>query len=136
MQRHNPAEFTHIYALQVILGTNPPVTQATAEEFLKSAVVSYFNDANSFRVYSDEIRRMLDAADGSIKFYVDVGEFNVRGKDPRSPMMQLEDAARADEFAEKGSLKHYLLRKGFFPNNEADAEAILDRIIQEHSELS
>jgi hypothetical protein len=115
MQRLNPGEFSQIYALQVIFATNPPQSQAALERQLETAVEKY----------------MVDKQD----YYLEIGEFNVRGKDPRSPMMQLEDAKRADEFAEKGTLKHYLLRKGFFPNNEADAEAILDRIIQEHGEL-
>jgi hypothetical protein len=134
MQSHNPGEFTHIYALQVILGTNPAITQEQAEEILKHAVVCYMDDVNKRRVLTDTTNRMLEKT-GQIRFYVDTGEFNIRGKDPRKPMMQLEDAKRADEFAEKGTLKHYLLRKGYFPDNEQVAEAILDRIIQEHNEM-
>lgn len=51
--------------------------------------------------------------------------------DCRQPGMIRGDHARADEFATKGSVKHFLLRQGFMPNNEEDAEAILIRIIRE-----
>lgn len=123
MQRYNPAEFPQIYGIQVVFGTNPPLPQDKLEKLLED-IVSFHLEEGKERTPEGK----------KYDFYFETGEFNIRGKDPRSPMMQLEDAKRADEFAEKGSLKHYLLRKGFFPNNEADAEAILDRIIQEHSE--
>lgn len=42
-----------------------------------------------------------------------------------------ESAALAEEFAHKGTLKHYLLRKGYMPHDEADAERIMDHIIEE-----
>jgi len=42
-----------------------------------------------------------------------------------------ENEKLADEFAQKGTLKHYLLRKGFMPHDEKAAEAILDGIIEE-----
>lgn len=35
----------------------------------------------------------------------------------------------ADEFAEKGTVKHFAMRQGFMPHNEEDAEAILLRYI-------
>ena len=37
----------------------------------------------------------------------------------------------ANEYAEKGTVMYYLLKKGFLPNDEAAAERILDRIINE-----
>ena len=46
-----------------------------------------------------------------------------------------ENAKLADEFAAKGTLKHYLLRKGFMPDNEQVAEKILDDIIEEWERL-
>ena len=51
--------------------------------------------------------------------------------DCRTPETIQEDHARADEFAVKGSVQHFLLRQGFMPHNEAEAEAILVRIIRE-----
>jgi hypothetical protein len=44
---------------------------------------------------------------------------------------QQENEKLAEEFAQKGTLKHYLLRKGFLPHDEKAAEAILDGIIEE-----
>lgn len=55
--------------------------------------------------------------------------------DPRTPAMIAEDAKRADEYAQRGTLKHFLLRQGFFPHDEADAEAILIGIIRENERL-
>lgn len=37
----------------------------------------------------------------------------------------------ADEFAEKGTVKHFALRLGFMPYNEEQAEAILESCINE-----
>jgi len=42
------------------------------------------------------------------------------------------NAAMADAYAHKGTLKHYLLKRGFMPHDEAEAEAILDGIIKEN----
>lgn len=56
-------------------------------------------------------------------------------RDPRTAEQIEQDAALADEFAEPGTLKHYLLRKGFLPDDEAQAEAILDSIILENERL-
>lgn len=130
MQSLNPGEFTRIYALQVILGTTPSITQEEAENIIKTAVIDFFKSEKM--VIGVDGNNLFLFSGSEVRFYVDTGEFNVRGKDSRSPMHQLEDGKRADEFSEKGTLKHYLLRKGFYPNNEADAEAILDRIIHEN----
>jgi len=54
--------------------------------------------------------------------------------DPRRPEDIAEDQKRADQYAPKGSLMHCLLSRGFFPHNEAEAEAILDGIIRENEE--
>jgi hypothetical protein len=56
-------------------------------------------------------------------------------QDPRSPHQIAEDAKLADEFATPGTLKHFLLRRGFMPHDEAEAEAILDALILEVEEL-
>jgi hypothetical protein len=47
-----------------------------------------------------------------------------------------ENQARADEFAQPGTLKHFLLRHGFMPDNEEVAEVILVGIIREWEELT
>lgn len=41
----------------------------------------------------------------------------------------------ADEFATKGSVKHFALRLGFMPHDEKDAEAILANIVDQYYEL-
>lgn len=41
----------------------------------------------------------------------------------------------ANEYAESGTVKHFALRLGFMPHNEADAEAILKRMIDEREWL-
>lgn len=38
----------------------------------------------------------------------------------------------ADEFAQKGTVKHFALRLGFLPRDEAGAEAILRSIVEEN----
>jgi hypothetical protein len=54
--------------------------------------------------------------------------------DPRSPETITEDLARADEFAQRGTLKHYLLRRGFMPDDEEVAEKILDSILDDYAD--
>lgn len=41
------------------------------------------------------------------------------------------DARTADRYAERGSVMHFALRLGFYPNDEEEAEAILHRLILE-----
>lgn len=43
-----------------------------------------------------------------------------------------QNQSLAEEFSEPGTLKRYLLTRGFMPHNEKDAEAILDNIIKEN----
>lgn len=57
-------------------------------------------------------------------------------KEPRDPQMIAEDLARAEQYAQPGTVEFYLLRKGFLPANQADAEAMLDRIIAEWEEAN
>ncbi len=45
-----------------------------------------------------------------------------------------ENTSLAEEFSEPGTLKRYLLKKGFMPDNEVRAEAILDGIIRENEQ--
>ncbi len=52
-----------------------------------------------------------------------------------SNMMSVENLKLADEFAAPGTLKHFLLRMGFMPDNELVAEHILRNIIKEHGEM-
>lgn len=47
-----------------------------------------------------------------------------------------ENLRLANEFAAPGTVKHFALRLGLMPFDEADAEAILERIIREHEWLS
>lgn len=42
----------------------------------------------------------------------------------------------AEEFATKGTVKHFMLRHGFMPHDEAEAEAILVGILKEWEDLS
>ncbi len=51
--------------------------------------------------------------------------------DPRTDEQIAEDRALADEFATPGTVKHFALRLGFMPHDEADAEAILETVIRE-----
>lgn len=41
------------------------------------------------------------------------------------------DARTADRYAEKGSVMHFAMRLGFYPNTEEEAEAIIYRLILE-----
>lgn len=52
--------------------------------------------------------------------------------DCRSMQMIVEDRKRADEFAEKGSVKHFALRIGYMPGTEKQAEDLLQRICHEN----
>lgn len=45
--------------------------------------------------------------------------------------VKADDLKRADEFAPKGSVKHFALQLGFFPNNEEDAKAILKSCVED-----
>lgn len=47
-------------------------------------------------------------------------------------LFQEQNHALAEEYSESRTLKRFLLKRGFMPNNEADAEAILDSIIKEN----
>lgn len=49
---------------------------------------------------------------------------------------KVESESLADEFATKGTLKHYMLRKGFLPHNEEQAEQMMDSIIEEKERLT
>ena len=57
---------------------------------------------------------------------------NLPDNDPRTPQMIAEDHKLADEYADRGSVKHFALRLGFMPHNNEAAEGILQRILQEH----
>jgi hypothetical protein len=52
-------------------------------------------------------------------------------KDFRNKNQIEEDKKRADEYAKPGSVQHFLLRFGFMPGNEEQAEAILTNLILE-----
>ncbi len=52
-----------------------------------------------------------------------------------TPARCAQQRALADEFATPGSVKHFALRLGFMPNDEADAEAIIDRCLRERDWL-
>jgi hypothetical protein len=54
--------------------------------------------------------------------------------DPRTPEQIAEDLAMANEFASPGTVKHFALRLGFMPYDEAQAEAILTSVIREGEE--
>jgi hypothetical protein len=53
----------------------------------------------------------------------------------RRAEMNAQNLARADEFAKPGSLKHFMLRQGFMPDNEEVAEIMLINILKEWEEL-
>lgn len=127
MQKYDPSQFhPNIHGIKVVFGTDPPLSKEQCEQLLANAVSYYLEEG----LAQTEDYGLL-GPDGRWKFdfYFDTGEFDFGG-DPRPPVQQIEDAARADEFAEKGTLKHYLLKRGFFPDNEEVAEAILDNIIR------
>ena len=46
-----------------------------------------------------------------------------------------ENLALANEFAEPGTLKHFMLKNGFMPHDEKEAEDVLLMIIHEWEEL-
>jgi hypothetical protein len=46
-----------------------------------------------------------------------------------------ESRRLADEFAHPGTLKHFLLSRGFMPDDEKAAAAILDGLIRENERL-
>lgn len=52
-----------------------------------------------------------------------------------NPDWTAHNLALANEFAEKGTLKYFLITRGFLPDNEKVAEAILDNIIKENEDL-
>lgn len=56
--------------------------------------------------------------------------------DPRRPEDVVGGHARAAEHSRPGTLQHFLLRNGFFPHDEADAEAILLRVIEDNERLT
>lgn len=51
--------------------------------------------------------------------------------DPRKPEQITEDHERADKYAKPGSVQHLLLRLGFFPNNEREAEDMVKNFIED-----
>ncbi len=55
-------------------------------------------------------------------------------KDTRTAERIAENLALANEFAEPGTVKHFALRLGFMPDDEAKAEAILEQVIHEGEE--
>ncbi len=55
--------------------------------------------------------------------------------DPRTQYIIDEDLKLANEFADIGTVKHFVLKLGYCPNNEKHAEDILNRIILEHEYL-
>lgn len=46
-------------------------------------------------------------------------------------MFEEENLKLANEFSERGKVKHFLLRKGFMPHDDEDAEIILENIFAE-----
>ncbi len=52
-------------------------------------------------------------------------------KDCRDEKQIQEDSKLADEFASRGTVKHFLLRQGFMPYDEDAAEKILERCLLE-----
>lgn len=56
-------------------------------------------------------------------------------KDSRPPDAIEEDRKRADRYADQGSVMHFAMRLGFFPNDEEEAESIIHRIIIEQEYL-
>lgn len=47
---------------------------------------------------------------------------------------QEQNQSLAEEFSQSGTLKRFLLQRGFMPHDEKDAEAILDSIIKENEQ--
>ena len=46
-----------------------------------------------------------------------------------------ENLKLADEFAQPGTVKHFMLRQGFMPHDEKEAEAIIINIFKEWEDL-
>jgi len=46
-----------------------------------------------------------------------------------------ENLKLANEFAQPGTVKHFMLRQGFMPFDEKDAEAIIINIFKEWEDL-
>lgn len=55
--------------------------------------------------------------------------------DPRPAWCIAECNNTADEFAKKGTVKHFMLRMGFMPDNEEKAEDLLRNIIKTEEDL-
>ncbi len=53
-------------------------------------------------------------------------------KDCRNTEAIAFDAGTADKYADKGTVMHFAMRLGFYPNDEEQAEGILRRIVLEH----
>jgi hypothetical protein len=53
----------------------------------------------------------------------------------RHAQWKVEDYKRAEEYAKKGSVQHFMLREGFMPHNEEDAEAIARGVFRECENL-
>lgn len=56
---------------------------------------------------------------------------DIRLDAPLPIQCQFDDKKLADDFAEKGTLMHFLIKRGFMPTSEKDAEAILENLIKE-----
>jgi hypothetical protein len=52
-------------------------------------------------------------------------------KDHRTEEAILFDARTADKYSDPGTVLHFVLRLGYFPNTEEEAEDIIKRIILE-----
>lgn len=52
-------------------------------------------------------------------------------QDSRKPEAIAFDAQVADKYADKGTVLHFALRLGFYPNTEEEAEGLLHQLILE-----
>ena len=52
-------------------------------------------------------------------------------KDCRNEETIAFDARTADKYCDKGTVMHFAMRLGFYPNTEEEAEGIITRIIRE-----
>ncbi len=92
----------------------------------------------------DSLEKLKEVNNNILRILTLIPEYsNVGWRDPlldihegikRFLQFQGENDKLAEEFSEPGTLKRYLLKRGFMPNNEADAEAILDSIIRENEQ--
>jgi len=52
-------------------------------------------------------------------------------QDCRKPDAIAFDAQTADKYSDRGTVLHFALRLGFFPNTEEEAEKLIQRLILE-----